>query len=520
MKSGEARTKNLIACGAAAGIASVFNAPIAGVLFASEVILRDFGARALSTVVVAAVSASVVSRIFLGESPAFVIPSYSLISPWELVIYLGLGVLAALTAQMFVKFLYKTEDFFDGWKFPNWLKPAVGGLLIGLIGVHFPHVMGAGLDTIGKVLQGDFELKLLFFLIFLKIAATSFSLGSGSSGGVFAPALFIGAVLGGVIGKLAFNHMPFPVEAPGAYAVVGMASVFAAAAHAPVTAILIVFEMTQDYRMILPIMVSVVTATSIAQFISRESIYTIKLKKGGIDFASFEDAKVLGALQVRDAMGANYEIIPNALPARKVIERMFKHKHKSFLAVNQEGDLIGFIRPEEVQEILLDEDLRMINAADIMNPLIHYCYPEEPLNEAARLMMTYNLPFLPVVDPSDTRRVVGILNPDNVFKAYIHLSKKRSDFVDRAEQSFSRVGGMTSAHFMAPADFPAGGKLIKELQLPKGVILASIKRNGTVLTPKGNTLLKPGDEVWAIFNPGGEQIFQEWLKRNKLILVQ
>lgn len=518
-KMGEMRTKNLIACGAAAGVASVFNAPIAGVMFASEVILRDFGARALSTVVVAAVSASAVSRFYLGESPAFTIPTYGLASPWELFIYTGLGILAAFSSQLFVWTLHTFEDLFDRWIFPAWLKPAVGGLLVGFIGMYFPHVLGSGLEAIGEILRGNLPFQLLLLLIFIKILATSLSLGSGTSGGVFAPALFIGSVLGGTIGCLAPHYAPFPVGTPGAYAVVGMATVFAAAAHAPITAILIVFEMTGDYGIILPIMVSVIVATSLSQFLSRESIYTANLKRKGIDFGSFEDARVLGAVQVRDAMDNDYEVVQNNLSSKTLLERMLHHKNKSFLVVDLSGNLVGYIRPEEVQEVLLEHDLQMVNASDIANPLLHYCFPDEPLNEAARLMLNYNLPLLPVVDPADVHKILGVLRSDNIFKAYIQMSHHRSNQMRLADQPSSKSGSMQSAQFTIPPDAPIVGKSIKELALPPGVILASITRSGSVFAPKGNTLIQAKDTIWTVIDPKTEAAFKQWLSQSKLSLL-
>lgn len=465
----EPKTRNLIACGAAGGIAAVFNAPIAGVMFALEVILRDFGAKTLSTVVVAAVSSSIVSRIFLGESPAFIAPAYSLRSPFEIFIYFGLGILSALAALSFVFTLYQSEEIFERWKFPEWLKASAGGLLIGCMGLYFPQIFGSGLGAIQEALHGNLALHLLILLIFIKIIATSVSLGSGSSGGVFAPALFIGSVLGGAVGKIAAGRFPFPVGHPGAYAIVGMASVFAAAAHAPVTAILIVFEMTGDYRMILPIMVSVVVATSISQFISRESIYTIKLKKRGIDIGFLEEAKVLGGLQVRDAMSTDEKAVAAA-----------------------------------------------VTGSDGTGSLAEYCFPEEPLNEAAKLMLENNLTQLLVVDPGQPAKVVGVLKDADIFRTYTTISAKRSDLLGRIEHQLTQPGGTISIRFFIPSRSVLAGKAIRDLHLPEGVTLTAIKRRTAVLIPKGGTILQPRDKIWVVLISQSEPVFQQWLKDHKL----
>ncbi len=275
-KLSERRIVNLIASGAAAGIAATFNAPIAGVIFALEVILNDFGIRAFSTIVISAVTASAVSRALLGDFAAFVVPAYALHSPWELLLYLGLGVVAAGGALTFVKTLYFFEDKFDAWKFPPYLKPAIGGLFLGVMGFFIPQLFGTGFETIEQALTGKLALLFLAILVVGKILATSFTLGSGASGGVFAPALFIGAALGGAYGELAQILFPDMHVSSGAYAMVGMAAVFAGAARAPITGIIILFEMTRDYRIILPLMFATVISTVLAQFFESERHLHVK----------------------------------------------------------------------------------------------------------------------------------------------------------------------------------------------------------------------------------------------------
>jgi len=512
----ESRIKNFVACGAAAGISGVFNTPIAGVMFASEVILRDFGARALSTVVVAAVSASIVSRMYLGDAPAFIAPAYSLLSPFEMFIYLGLGVLSAFVALAFIRILHRSEKAFDNWSFPDWLKPAVGGLLIGIIGVYYPQIFGAGLSTIEQAIHGKLALDILFTLVILKMIATSLSLGSGSSGGVFAPALFMGAVLGGGVGNLFFDNMPFEVAPPGAYALVGMASVFAAAAHAPVTAILIVFEMTGDYKMILPLMVTTVVAVSISQLLSRESIYTIKLKDRGIDIDSMEEVKVLGAVQVKDAMSDACVNVPRTLSAKELIDRMSKEKEKTFFIVNSDQEVTGMIYRKDVQDLLLEKNMGPIIAEDIARPLPEYCFPDEPLSEAAQLMSEHHLRHIPVMDPAAKRKVIGILSSEDIFNAYTQMTLKRDELVSRIEQEGSFATGTRHMRFSISMRSGLGGKAIRDIDIPDGVVLTSIQRKKTTLIPEGHTVLKMHDKIWAVVHPQSEAKFLEWIKKKKL----
>lgn len=511
-KWNESRVKNLVACGAAAGISAVFNAPIAGVMFSLEVILRDFSARSLSTVVIASVASSVISRIFLGESPAFTAPAYSLISTSEIFLYGILGVLSALAALLFVATLSKSEEIFDHWSFPPWLKPAIGGLAVGGIGLYFPQIFGTGLPTIEDSLHGDMGLTLLFFLVFAKIFATSLSLGSGSSGGVFAPALFIGAVLGGAFGHLLHGRLPFSIAPPGAYALVGMASVFAGAAHAPVTAILIVFEMTGDYRMILPIMVSVVIATTLSQWIQRESIYTLRLKKSGVDIDSLGEARVLGALQVRDAMTRDFETLSQQMMAKEVVERMSKSKCRNFFVVNSEGETLGIIKPELIQEVLFDKGMGLILADDLSTPLREVCFPDEHLGDVAHLMRAHDLRMIPVVDPANPKRVIGVLESDGIFRAYSDVVVQRAELMSRLEQE-ETARGTVQIRFTVPTRSPASGKKIRELDIPDGVVLTSIERRGKTVLPEGDTVLQGGDRVWAVLMPYREEEFRQWLEK-------
>ena len=262
-----------------------------------EIILGELHLGDLGNVVISAVTASTLARIFLGDRPAFAIPNYAVKTPWEVLLYVLLGILAAFVAIGFIRLLYWFEDIFDNWHFPDALKPAIGGLLLGGLGLIYPlalrspqagfsngtlpEIFGAGFNTIEGALQGKLPLLLLFALIFLKPLATSFTLGSGNSGGVFAPALFTGAALGGAFGWAVQYFFPGATAGPGAFAIVGMAAVFAGAAHAPFTAILIVFEMTNDYHLIVPLMAAVITSLIVSERLHRESIYTLKLTRRG-----------------------------------------------------------------------------------------------------------------------------------------------------------------------------------------------------------------------------------------------
>lgn len=516
LKLPTARLKNLVACGAAGGIAGVFNTPIAGVMFASEVILRDFGADALSTIVVAAVSSSIISRIFLGDHPSFMVPTYHMQNPLEILLYFGLGILSALAAVFFIVTLEWMETRFEQWRFPEWLKPACGGLLIGLIGFRYPQIFGSGLPTIESALHGSIPLQILLALILIKTFATSISIGAGSSGGVFAPLLFIGAVLGGAFGQVANTHYFVPIAPNGAYALVGMASVFSAAARAPITSILIVFELTGSYGMILPIMAAAVTATSISQLILRDSIYLRRLKHKGIDIKSFEETRMIGGLRVRDAMTQDFQVVAQDTPAKEFIELMSKDMNKIILVVDQNKMLSGIIKPAEINKILVSETIDFINAYDAASPVKDYTLPDEALNEAARLMSAHHLTELPVVDSLDISKIIGILRSEDIFRVYSEHISKKEDVVNQAAHDQVLPAEMLTITFTVTPRSPIVGKLIKQLKLPEGIHFNVIKRSDQFFVPHGNVQIMVNDRIIAMVMPQKESSFREWLRETKL----
>ncbi len=274
--SGE-RLKVLVGCGAAAGISATFNAPIAGGFFALEVILGDFSISTFSPILFASVVANAVSRYASGNQTAFVIPEYELSSLYELLFYVVLGFLSGTLAVFFMKTLYAFEDLFEKFPVSSYLKAGLGGLVVGGIGLLFPQILGVGYDTITGILVNQIDVTLILGLLAVKLLATSITLGAGGSGGIFAPSLFIGASVGGAFGFLVNAVFPDFTSPPGAYALVGMGALVAGTTHAPLTAMLILFELTDDYEIILPLILGTVISSLFARYLERESIYTLKL---------------------------------------------------------------------------------------------------------------------------------------------------------------------------------------------------------------------------------------------------
>ena len=282
--------RTLVTCGAAGGIAATFNVPIAAAIFSMEVLIGRIQTDFL-LVLVTSLSSCMIARYFLGNFPAFMAPTYDLISPAELPLYFLMGTLLGLAAIGYVRLLYWSEDAFSSWRFPDYLKPAVGGLIVGLILRYFPDIYGAGFPAVESALWVRFSWQLLLALFAAELLANCATLGSGGSGGVFGPSLYMGAMLGGAFGSVA--HVVFPdwTAGSGAYAMVGMAAFFAATAKAPTTSILILFEMTNDYRIMLPLMAATVGSVYVSHRMSPFSIYTLKLQRRGIDFPQREEAE-------------------------------------------------------------------------------------------------------------------------------------------------------------------------------------------------------------------------------------
>jgi CIC family chloride channel protein len=297
---GPRNIRTLVACGAAGGIAATFNAPIAGALFSVEVLLGRFHADFL-LVLLTSLSSCMVTRHYLGDYPAFVVPAYELASPAELPLYFVLGLLLGVAAVFYVRLLYRAEDVFESWRFPESLKPAAGGLLVGLILRFYPQVYGTGFPAIESALWVRLSWSVLVGLFVAELLANTATLGSGGSGGVFAPGLYMGAMLGGAFGMGVHALYPGWTGGSGAYAMVGMAAFFAAAAKAPTTALLILFEMTNDYRIMLPLMTATVGSVYVSHRLLRHSIYTLKLHRRGIRFPYVEEPRPGGETKVEPA---------------------------------------------------------------------------------------------------------------------------------------------------------------------------------------------------------------------------
>jgi H+/Cl- antiporter ClcA/CBS domain-containing protein len=436
--SGE-RQRLLLGAGAAAGLAAGFNAPIAGVFFALEVVLgTTFATSAVSVVLLAAVVAALIAQIGLGAQPAFALPVYQVRSPLELPLYLGLGLFASLVSITYTQSVRLARACFAGqvpgfqWlaKIPRPFHPIIGGAGVGIVALSFPQILGIGYETVEAMLQdAEFKLKLLLVLLVIKLLMTALSLGSGFVGGIFAPAMFLGASLGGAYAKILASLFPsigeYMAAAP-AYAMVGMAAVLAASARAPLTAILLLFELTRDYRIVLPLMAAVGLSIWLVERIQKRENSNSNLQQIGLSSLKDPETETLLQIPVLDAM---YDA-PKKLPATySVLEaglEMTSDRTRSALVVDEADKLVGIVSLDDINRAITlwesyvnsptntSPNLFSQRLIDICTTDILYAYPDEPLSEALDRMAARGLHQLPVVERDNHERVLGLLERDQI----------------------------------------------------------------------------------------------------------
>ncbi len=418
----EPRVKLLVACGAAGGIAATFNAPLAGVIFALELILATFTAEAFGATVLASVTASVIGRAAFGDTAFLSLPDFPVQHIAQYGLFALLGLIAGAVGVLFSRVLYAIEDACDwAWRGPEWLRPAVGGLALGLVLLALPEMYGVGYPVLEGATEGRYAIGFLLLLLVGKMVATSLTIGIGGSGGVFAPSLFIGAMVGAAFGAEAHSLLPGTAGAVGAYALVGMGAVFAGAARAPITAVVILFELTGEYSIILPLMLAIVLATATSRVLTRDTIYTLKLRRRGIDV----DGPAAGARIGSQSVASVMEPLPTPLPASLSLpdaaDLLSRSSHGALPVRDASGAYLGIATARAVAEALAEQPSGAPAVAGDLVESVPRVTIDEQLAVALNALIAAPGTGLAVLDP-DREELVGWLSHQGALRA-LHASE-------------------------------------------------------------------------------------------------
>ncbi len=467
-----AGVRTLVGCGAAAGISATFNAPIAGAIFAAEIIVGDFAVTQFTPIVISSVVASVVTRYAIGNHPAFPVPDYEIVSPFELGPYMVAGVVAGLVAVAFIRTLTYAEDTFEKVPLPEWSKATIGGALVGVMAVWLPNVYGVGYTTISGALTGTLTASLMGLLVVAKIVATSITIGSGGSGGVFAPSLFLGATAGGVVGTLVEQYFPGATASSGAYALVTMGAVVAAATHAPVSAIIILFELTQTIDIIPALMTACVISTLVAQLSYRDSIYTTKLRRQGVDIFESKNPNVLKDLSVRDVIVLDPVVIPASADFKTVLDLVVVSPHNQFYVSSPTGGHLGAISLQEIRRLIYEQDAlqHVVVAGDLVDTSHPSVTDDVDLSVVMSIFSSSHVDEIAVVNADDPTKLVGTVREKDVIEAS-STEQLRRDLAGGMQTSLRAAGSGQTVDL-------GDGHQLREIMAPPHVVGRSLRRLG------------------------------------------
>lgn len=459
--------KTLAACGAAGGIAAVFNAPIAGAFFALEVIIGNFAMPAFAPVVLSSVMATVVSRAYFGDHPAFAVQPYRMENSSEIVFYAGLGVGAALASAAFVWTMDRFEVVAARLPVPRMWKPAAGGLVLGVLILLVPNLYGVGYATMDAALGGGLDWPLLALLVPAKIVATSLTLACGGSGGVFLPALYVGAMLGGLYGSIVHALFPDATAGSGPYALVGMAGVLSGATHAPITALILLFEITGDYALILPVMIVTTIATLLGRGLQRDSLYTLQLNRRGIALQRREDL-VMRSHTVSEVMRPAWPVLGQCTSIGEVVRNFLDHEVQRAYVTDTSGRFLGTISIHDIKMPGILDLGPVVIASDVAAPNRQAVAPENTLADSMEYFLLGQDDELPVVDKEG--RLVGAVSRVDVLRVY-NAEILRHEYLgvaaDDERAGRGRVVGRANGLMVAPVETPAwlDGRSLREANL-------------------------------------------------------
>jgi len=412
------KVKSLIPVGAAAAIAAAFNTPLAAVLFALEEVVGDLQAPVLGSVVLASATSWAMLRLLLGNDPLFKVPQYQLVSPAEFLIYAVLGLLGGLMSVAFTKLLLALRARF--LRLPRktmWFQPAIGGVAVGAMGLFLPQILGVGYSYVGQVLNAGMALRLMALLLVFKLFAVVISYATGNAGGIFGPALFLGAMLGGAIGTVAQTYFPGHVATPGAYALVGMGTAFAGIVRAPMTSVVMIFETTRDYAVIVPLMISNLVSFFVSSRFQPQPIYEVLAYQDGIHLPSAESRISSGQRRVINAMRPADQLLTSEMTTREAFEKMRANALRAW-PVSDERGLVGIVRQATLEKAAAD-GLSNAKLMDLMKdkefPHLHL---DQTLTVALERMGAAGLDVLPVVNRANVHKLEGIVALQDVLRLY------------------------------------------------------------------------------------------------------
>jgi CIC family chloride channel protein len=415
-----AQVRIMVHAACVSGVAAAFNTPIAGMTFVMEEIIGDLNARHLSYLIFAAVGAAMTARHFLGNRPVFLVPEYALGHPAEILLYIVLGLLAALVAVLFIRLLVWCITTFQDLKLPEVLKPALGGLLVGLLALVVPQVLGGGYDTVTNAMQNRLSWALMGALVLAKFVATIISYGSGTAGGLFAPSLFLGAMLGGSLAGMVDSTGYVSIAKPGAFALVGMGAMFAGIIRAPLTSILIIFEMTNDYAIILPLMLANMTSYALAHYLQPFNVYEAILDANKVHLPSAHDYALLEELTAAEAMVRQPMTVPPEMPASAVEALLQRYPYRGFPVATADHRLLGMVTVSDVQKAWAREHQNepVVHIATTENLVC--AHPDHTLHWVMQQMGERDISIVPVVTRGEPPRLLGVLTMSDIVQAFAH----------------------------------------------------------------------------------------------------
>ncbi len=419
LRLGRSLSQTLLGCGVAAAVAASFNAPIAGAFFALEVVLGHYAMSAFTAIVIASVTGTVVSRIWFGDFPAFTVPAHDIVSYLEFPAFALLGIVSAAVAIIFMHATDFSAKLAAGSPVPAGLRPAGGGLLVGLIALAFPQVLGVGYEATDAALRDQFGLWLLISLILAKTAATAISLGSGFGGGVFSPSLFLGAMVGGAFGILATDLFPQLSSGHEAYAIVGMGAVAGAVLGAPISTILMIFELTGDYQLTIGVMIATVLASLLARHIFGFSFFTRQLDLRGLNLRSGREQGLLREALVRGVMREDFAAVPHNSAMSVIRKGLQSAPYGELFVIDGDGRLHGTIMLSDLAESAFDTELdELLTAEDVLRHQPPVLAMDDDLEAAMTLMDTVQEPIIAVIDNRESQKIVGYVRQRDVLLAY------------------------------------------------------------------------------------------------------